>query len=275
MKERGAETVKPTILPNLKGVPETLLLSLHCRAVESERPDGMIHDPKAGEILRSLSYDFSGKALKDGDQVTTAMRARRFDLHVRRFLETSPSGCVIEIGCGLDGRFERLDNGRAAWFDLDLPPVIELRRAFFLETDRRRFLPASVLDFDWMTVVRRHPGPYLFVAEGVFPYFHEREVRRLVTGLRESFAGCELVFDANSALLVRLHNPKLARRHVAARLQWGLESPAGIEAWAVGLHLLDAWHYFEDREPRLGWMRLIRFIPPLARAASVLHYRLG
>ncbi len=263
------------IVPSLKGVPETLLLALHCRAVESERPDGMIRDPKALEILRSLDYDFSGKKLKGDDQVFTAMRARRFDRHARGFLETHPSGCVVEIGCGLDARFERLDNGRVTWFDLDLPAVIDLRRRFFQETERRRFLSASVLEYGWMTTVRRQPGPFLFLAEGVLPYFCETEVRELVVALRETFPGSELVCDANSPLLIRLHNPMLSSRRVSARLQWGLVAPSTMEAWADGIRLLDAWYYFEDREPRLGFVTLMRFLPPLARSASVLHLRLG
>ena len=267
--------MNPKITPVLEGVPETLLLALQARAAETARPDGLIRDPKALETLRSLEYDFSRKRLKGDDQVTTAMRARRFDQHTRRFLEAHPSACVVEIGCGLDARFERLDNGQVTWFDLDLPAVIDLRRRFLHETARRRFLSGSVLDFGWTEAVRRHPGPTLFLAEGVFPYFSEAEVRQVVVGLRKTFPGSELVFDANTPLLIRLHNPKLSSRHVSARLQWGLDSPADVEAWSEGIRLLDAWHYFEDREPRLGWMRLMRFIPGLARAASDLHYRFG
>jgi len=263
------------ITPALEGIPETLLLALHCRAVESQRPDAMIRDPKALEILCSLAYDFSAKKLKGDDLALTAMRSRRFDLHARRFLEGHPSGCVVEMGCGLDARFERLENGRVTWFDLDLPDVIALRRRFFDETELRRFIPASVLDLGWMAEVRRHPGPFLFLAEGLLVYFPEPEVRRLVVALREDFPGSELVCDASSPVLLCLHDPTLRSRHISARLQWGLRSPADMEAWAEGIRLLDAWHYFEDREPRLGLMGLMRFLPGLARASSVLHLRLG
>jgi O-methyltransferase involved in polyketide biosynthesis len=38
---------------------------------------------------------------------------------------------MVELGTGLNTRFERLDNGRVHWFDLDLPDVMALRRVFF------------------------------------------------------------------------------------------------------------------------------------------------
>ncbi len=37
----------------------------------------------------------------------------------------------------MDTTFERIDNGRVYWYDLDLPDVIKLRKEFILENDRR------------------------------------------------------------------------------------------------------------------------------------------
>jgi O-methyltransferase involved in polyketide biosynthesis len=65
-----------------------------------------------------------------------------FDVLVADFLRDHPEGTVVEIGCGLNTRFERLDNGRVHWFDLDLPDSIELRQRFFSDSDRRTTLAA-------------------------------------------------------------------------------------------------------------------------------------
>lgn len=62
------------------------------------------------------------------------------------FLATHHTGTVVEIGTGLNTRHERVDNGQAHWFDLDLHDVIELRRAFFVNTPRRTMIAASVTD---------------------------------------------------------------------------------------------------------------------------------
>ena len=48
---------------------------------------------------------------------------------------------MVELGTGLNTRFERTDNGSVHWIDLDLPDTIEHRRRFFADTERRRMSP--------------------------------------------------------------------------------------------------------------------------------------
>ncbi|MEO0815124.1 MAG: hypothetical protein AAFY60_19845, partial [Myxococcota bacterium] len=43
---------------SLGAVQETLLIPLLGRAIETEKQGGLIDDPKAIEIVRSLNYDF-------------------------------------------------------------------------------------------------------------------------------------------------------------------------------------------------------------------------
>jgi O-methyltransferase involved in polyketide biosynthesis len=43
----------------LNAASETLLLPLAYRAAESRRPDALLHDPHAAEIIAQLNYDFS------------------------------------------------------------------------------------------------------------------------------------------------------------------------------------------------------------------------
>ncbi|MEM8504361.1 MAG: class I SAM-dependent methyltransferase [Cyanobacteria bacterium P01_D01_bin.1] len=76
------------------------------------------------------------------------IRTRLFDQDVQSFLSEYPTGTVVETGCGLNTRFERLDNGQAQWFDLDLPDSLALRRQFFQDQPRRTMLEASILETD-------------------------------------------------------------------------------------------------------------------------------
>ena len=41
----------------------------------------------------------------------------------------NPQAAVVHLGCGLDTRFERVDNGQVEWFDLDIPDVMALRES--------------------------------------------------------------------------------------------------------------------------------------------------
>lgn len=68
------------------------------------------------------------------------------DRMVRSFLTRYPEGTIVNIGCGLDTTFERVDNGKLRWYDLDLPDVIELRSKFVAQSERRKFIAASFLE---------------------------------------------------------------------------------------------------------------------------------
>jgi len=260
---------------HLSGVPETLLISLYCRAVESRRPDALIKDERAVELTNRIDYDFSQVKLSSADVLFTIMRVREFDRRTRDFLAAHPAGIVVSIGCGLDTRFDRVDNGTVTWYDLDLPEVIAVRRQLLSETPRCRSIGCSVLDFAWMDLGGGHAKrPVLFLAEGVFPYFQEAEVRRVVLALHERFPGAELVFDAMTPFMAWLHRRHGAIRKLRLHL-WGLERGQELEAWGPGIRLLGEWFYFDRPEPRLGRSSLLRFVPLLNKGNRIVHYRLG
>ena len=259
-------------------VAETLLIPLYARAMEAQRPDAMLRDERAAAMVGQIDYDFSQIKLRGHDQATIIMRERHFDQRVRDFLARCPDGVVVHIGCGLDTRFERVDNGRVEWYDLDLPEVMELRRKLIGEAPRSHALACSVFDTAWLDTVSVHGGrPFLFVAEAVLPYFEEAQVKELVVRLKERFAGAELVCDAMTPPMVRMLNWELAisLAKVKARLHWGLSDPQDMEGWSAGIRLVDKWYYFDRPEPRLGPSQLMRYIPPLANTVYVLRYRLS
>ena len=46
------------MIPNLTDAPETMLWTLHNRATEASRDDGMLRDPDAVRIYQALDYDY-------------------------------------------------------------------------------------------------------------------------------------------------------------------------------------------------------------------------
>ncbi len=267
---------------NLSGVAETLLITLYIRAMESQRPDALIKDEKAVALVTQLDYDFSRiKQIKidEEDKVTLILRNLEFDRYTRDFLARHPEAVVVHIGCGLDSRFERVDNGRVEWYDLDLPEIIELRRKFIGgERERYHLLGCSVFESGWLNTVSKHrQHPFLFFAEGVFMYFEEAHVKSLVLMLRDRFPGAELIFDAFSPFLVRANNLRFRISHskISARYHWGLKCGKDLESWGDGIYLLDEWFPFDRPEPRLAHVRWMRRIPALAKIMGIYHYRLG
>ncbi len=261
----------------LDNVAETLLIALYVRAMEAQRTDALVKDERAPALVKRLNYDFSRMKLPAHDLVTTIMRLREFDRFARDFLTRHPNAVVVHIGCGLDTRFDRVDNGQVEWYDLDLPEVIELRQKLIGdEGGRYHLLDCSVFDRAWLDILSLHrPRPFLFMAEGVLPYFTEAQVKSLVLTWRECFPGVELVCDAISPLMVRMDNLQLTFSKLSARLHWALAHGQDVESWGEGIRLLEEWFYFERPEPRLGTAQMLRYIPPLRKAVGIFHYRLG
>ncbi len=265
---------------NLGGVAETLFMPLYIRAMESERPDALIKDDKAVALIKQVNYDSAWikKMMVDqDDKVSLILRNREFDRYARDFLARCPEAVVVHIGCGLDSRFERVDDGQVEWYDLDLPQVIELRRELIGgESSRYHLLACSAFDRAWLDAVSVHrPRPFLFLAEGVLMYFEEAQVKSLVLMLRKNFAGAEFVFDAFSPYLVRMNNLRISRTKIGARYNWGLKRGKDVENWGNGITLLDEWFPFTRPEPRLAHIRWMRHIPLFAKIFGIFHYRLG
>jgi len=270
-----------TIPQNLDGVAKTLLIPLYYRAIESQRPDALLRDERAVAIVAQLGEDAFARIKQvktdEADRAGLILRDREFDRYAQDFLARCPEAVVVQIGCGLDSRFERVDNGQVEWYDLDLPDVIELRRRLIGgERERYHLLACSVFDSGWLDAVGVHrPRPFLFLAEGVLIYFTEPQVKGLLLTLQTHFPGAELVFDAYSPLLVWMNNLRVARAKIGARYQWAMKRGKDLEKWGDGIRLLDEWFYLDRYEPRLASHWWMRRIPLLAKASGIYHYQLG
>ncbi|MGD0859227.1 MAG: class I SAM-dependent methyltransferase [Terracidiphilus sp.] len=220
-------------------VQETLLVPLYARALDSLKKHPILSDPKAVEMVQSIDWDF--RRFNQRRRVVGAtLRTAIYDEWVKEFLSRHPQGTVVEIGAGLNTRFERLDNGVLHWFDLDLPDTVELRRKFFTDSGRRVTLAASVLDSGWIAAVRQSPGPYCFVAEGVFFYLTEPEVKAALAQIAANFPHASIAFDTATLKGINHENQDHARRNLDARFRWACEDPREIERWKIGLRLVES-----------------------------------
>ncbi len=262
----------------LGDVQETLFVPLAGRARAAARKRPVLHDPRSVEMVRSVDFDEATYGHGWGGFVTV-MRTVIFDWWVREFLARHPSGTVVELGTGLNTRFERTDNGSVHWIDLDLPDTIELRRRFFADTGRRRMVAGSLLDEDWMTEAASRPGPYFIVSEGVLVYLPEAAVSRTLTRIAERFPGALLAFDTYSSVTLRQQHKLAARRGMAARWAWACDDPRSLER--PGLRLVETTPV--TRPPaglRASLPFWYRFLLPLAgpvfgRSCTLSLFRAG
>ena len=244
----------------LGAVQETLFIPLAARARETRRTRPVLRDPKAAEILASVDYDTKKYGRGWGGGVTV-LRTAIFDCWVSDFLAEHPGGTVVEIGTGLNSRFDRVGNGQVHWIDLDLPDTIELRRRFFSDSGRRAMVAASVLDQDWLPAVRDSPAPYFFVAEGVLAYLEQAP--QVIARIAASFPGALIAFDTYSQRTLEQQHKMAARKNMDARWAWSCDDPRTLES--LGLEVVqEAAVTRPPPEVRSRLPRRYRYALPLA-----------
>lgn len=265
----------------LTEVQETLLIPLWARAEESRHPSPLLRDPKAVELVEAIDYDFDRFRRAGANQPGFCVRAAIIDDFVRQFLQQHPDGTVVEIGAGLDTRFDRLDNGQVRWFDLDLPEAMQVRQQLFEPTDRRTFLTTSVLDFQWLDQLDvEDPEKLLFVSEGVLLFFQQQDVARLFRRLADHAPGSAIIFDTHSPLFVWYSN--VTHPLSDSRMVWGMRRVEDVARWDPRLRLEaaagfgDSPHY-DGRFHRLSqFFQLVRRVfPPARNMFRINRVRLG
>ena len=256
---------------------ETLLITLYAKA----QPDNpLFYDPLAEDVLKQVDYDFSRLKIPYKTVVLVCQRAKKLDLITRDFMMEHSGGIVLHLGCGLDTRFWRLDDGHVDWYDLDMPPVVDLRRQFFTESERYHMVASSVTDLSWVEAVAAKGRPVLVLAEGLLMYLDEVDVRRLVLRLREAFPGCRLAADVFSRMTARSATRHPSLRSTGAKIGWGVDDPRELEAWAPAIRLLEEWYFTDD--PDLGRLsfgyrmayRLAGAFKMVQRAQRIVYYQL-
>ena len=253
----GRESMSQKVAIELRSVQQTLLLPLWGRAIETRKRKPLLVDRTAAEIIDRIDYDFSTIATNISPITRLAWIARslHIDRIVKQFLGKHPRGTVVNIGCGLDTTFERVDNGSLMWYDLDLPDVISLRKQFIPDGPRREHIAASFLDDAWCSDLKVVDS-ILFIAAGVFYYIEVDQLKHCLSRLAGSFPGGEVLFDAASPLGMRTANKVVIQAggmDETSFLKWGIERAHEIETWDRRIRVNEEFPMFKGIKRRVNF----------------------
>jgi O-methyltransferase involved in polyketide biosynthesis len=189
----------------LTGVSETALLTLQVRANEARRPDSIIDDPMAVELVDAIAFDFAKFGFSRRQDM--ALRALAFDDATRRYLLDHPAATVVALAEGLQTSFYRLEASGVSdefhWLTVDLAPMTELRSKLLPPSDRVTVCAQSALDYSWMDRVDDANGVFI-TAEGLLMYLQPTEAMGLITECARRFPGGQMMFDLPPAWAARL-----------------------------------------------------------------------
>ena len=260
-------------------IQETLLLPLWGRAIETQKDKPRLIDKKAVEIIEKLDYDFSTIAeTQSMSQHGWVARSLHTDNMVREFIRKHPEAAIVNIGCGMDTTFSRIDNGKITFYELDLPDVIELRKHFFKDSERHRSIASSFLDTEWFEQISIKDG-LLFLAGGVLYYFAEEQIKNFFIAAADHFGKCDFYFDSLSPMGIKIGKKQVLKKGSMGMSMdggWGLKPIKSLEKWDKRIKVISATPMYKGMKKGLPLStKMIFFIPDILGVCSMVHVRIA
>lgn len=259
-------------------VQETLLLPLWGRATETRKSNPRLVDKKAVEIIDKLDYDFSTitNNISDLSIAGWVARSLHIDRTVSQFIEKYPGATIINLGCGMDTTFDRIDNGKIMFYELDFPEVIELRKSFYQDTERHKSIASSFLEKKWYDEIK-DPKGLLCIAGGVLYYSEEEQIKDFFISMADHFGQCDFYFDSLSPLGIKIGNKQVLKKGGVdiALAGWGLKRIKSLEEWDDRITVVDATPMYKGMKKGIPLSQKLGLtIPDLLGVCHMVYVRI-
>lgn len=240
----------------LNGVSETMLIPLYARALESKKPNRLIDDQEAVEMVDKLDYDFSkfdkGKISMWG----CAARTIILDRELKKYINKNPDCICVNIGCGLDTRFRRVDNGKINWFNLDLQQVIDIRKKLLPDKNRELSLAESVFEYTWIDQIPKKDST-VFIIEGLLMYFTEEQVKNLFSTIKKNFPKATIFAELSSTMLIKNQKRHDTVTKTGAIFKWGVKNSKDVETICPFMKLKNEWNLTPEMRQITFWATIL------------------
>ena len=249
----------------LTSIPETMLIPLWAKATEYNHPRPILSDPFAAEMIGQVDYDFTKFKGAKMSQVGVCVRAKLIDDETKEFLAQHPDAVVIQLGAGIDARYQRLGKPNVGhWYDLDLPEVIAIRRQLLPETEKNSYLKMSMFDSQWIEKVKAYHKPVLIIIEGVLMYFKPEQVKSFFQMVCEQLGEATVLFDMLAFFALKHSKQHETVKKINGNVQflWSELNTKAMETWHDKLHVAHEYYmsdYEQGRFPLV--LRLLYKLP--------------
>lgn len=244
----------------LSAVEETLFLPLWARAKDAEMANPILGDTFARDIVAGIDYDFTKmeREQTESHMIIWPTRALNFDNIIRKFLDLYNDAAVVNLGAGLDTTFQRIDNKRVLWINIELPDVAALRQNLIPDSERETTIAKSIFDFTWINDIAQKMKDrfIMFMAAGVLCYFEGSEVEALFRKLADGYPGAHFIFDAFSRFSMWATNLTIMSKKgidSSARLKWHLNKASSLRKWVSSIRMIDEHSMILNIKPGRDW----------------------
>lgn len=208
-------------------VNKTLYIPLYGKALVSRR--GIIlNDPKAEEIWDKEGFPLKGKSRSKLLALYMAMRSAVFDRWLIAQMEADPDAVVLHIGCGMDSRILRVENGQHLWYDVDFPEVIDQRKNHYDPAPGYTMLGTDARDHDWLKKIPADRNA-IVAMEGISMYMTNEELSAVLANLKQHFPKLHLLMDCYTTVAAKASKYRNPINDVGVTQVYGLDDPKILE----------------------------------------------
>lgn len=183
-----------------------------------------------------------------------AIRARKCDSIANDYISKNPSSTVVNLGCGFDTRYWRIDNKKCTYIELDLPEIVQIKKAILKDRLCYEIIGCSVLDTSWIDrVTSKGNRNFLLIAEALFMYLPRADVISLFKTFSERFHHSQIVLEVVAEKYTRSIWKKIVTMKTKRELgfagssyQFGIKNARELESFANGIEVINEWSYVED-----------------------------
>jgi methyltransferase (TIGR00027 family) len=242
---------------NLSDVSKTAIITLRSHALESQKDKPILKDPMAKNFLDKLRLlapkeKLFTKKLLPALTNHISLRARKYDSIINDFISKN-KGTVINLGCGFDTRYWRINNKKCRYIELDLPEIVKIKKKILGKKLNYKIISGSVLDPSWIDkVTSKGNQNFLLIAEGLFMYLPKAKVISLFKAFSKGFCNSQIVLEVATekyarGVWKRIVEMKMKRQvGVKTSYKFGIKDAHELESYANGIKVIDEWSYVED-----------------------------
>ncbi|MGC3981625.1 MAG: SAM-dependent methyltransferase [Steroidobacteraceae bacterium] len=180
-------------LSPIQNVSDTAFWVAYYRALETERPDALFHDPLARQLVdeRAERIAASMKATAAQTRHNVLIRTVIIDRYIQKLVTQSGVDLVVNLGAGLDTRPYRLQLPTSLrWVEVDYPHLIQFKQQRLAQERPGVLLERVQLDLadraqrqQLFRSLSSSAAKVVILTEGVLPYLTQDQVAELAEDL--------------------------------------------------------------------------------------------
>jgi methyltransferase (TIGR00027 family) len=257
----------------LRNISDTARWVAIYRALESERPDALFHDPFARRLAGERGARITeGKAFANRNAWSFVARTVVFDRFISDAIANG-ADMVVNLAAGLDARPYRMTlPSQLQWIEVDLPELLAYKTEQLAHERPRCLLERVALDLSNVAARRElfarlsaRAKSAMVVSEGLVVYLASEEVAALAADLARTPAFNRWALDMVSPALMAMMQKSMGQdlREAGAPFKFAPdEGPAFFErcGWTP-VDVQSMLHNAASLKRLSGWMRMIALLP--------------